>query len=249
MQRGDDVTELQRRLNELGFDAGREDGILGDETLAALAEFQRSAGVADDGICGATTIAALRRVGSMAAGSAAPLREREAMRAAPRSLAGRRVYVAAAPELAALADQVTRGLVEVGATAVLDRWSDDDTRVAAEANRYGADLFLALRTADPGSCRFAYFESGRFRSETGFAVATAIEREVAPLLPSEPRVDGKAYAALRETRMAAVVCELVEDGDVDAMRALVEAAGDVGRAVVRGVRSAIEQPPVDESAG
>src|SRR5713101_1983249 len=28
MLRGDDVTELQRRLNALGFDAGREDGIL-----------------------------------------------------------------------------------------------------------------------------------------------------------------------------------------------------------------------------
>jgi len=28
MLRGDDVTELQRRLNALGFDSGREDGIL-----------------------------------------------------------------------------------------------------------------------------------------------------------------------------------------------------------------------------
>ncbi len=32
MLRGDDVAELQRRLNGLGFDAGREDGILGDDT-------------------------------------------------------------------------------------------------------------------------------------------------------------------------------------------------------------------------
>ena len=36
MLRGDDVAELQRRLNALGFDAGREDGILGPETEAAL---------------------------------------------------------------------------------------------------------------------------------------------------------------------------------------------------------------------
>ena len=36
MLRGDDVSELQRRLNALGFDAGREDGILGPETEAAL---------------------------------------------------------------------------------------------------------------------------------------------------------------------------------------------------------------------
>ena len=32
MLRGDDVAELQRRLNGLGFDAGREDGIFGDDT-------------------------------------------------------------------------------------------------------------------------------------------------------------------------------------------------------------------------
>ena len=30
--RGDDVAELQHRLNGLGFDAGREDGILGRQT-------------------------------------------------------------------------------------------------------------------------------------------------------------------------------------------------------------------------
>src|SRR5207247_945026 len=43
MVRGDDVAELQRRLNELGFDASREDGILGADTHRALLEFQRSA--------------------------------------------------------------------------------------------------------------------------------------------------------------------------------------------------------------
>ncbi len=248
MVRGDDVVELQRRLNELGFDAGREDGILGDTTHTALLEFQRSAGIADDGICGSTTISALRRVGALAAGSVASVREREEMRRGPRSLAGRRVYVATAPGLAALGEHVTRGLLEGGATAVLDGWGDDDSRVAAEANRYGADLFLALRPGDPGGCRCAYFEAGRFRSETGFAVATAIHEELASLLPSDAGVCGKAYAALRETQMAAVVCELVEDGDVEGMRRLVAAAGDIGRAVVRGVRRAIEQPPVDSPA-
>src|SRR5262249_7355316 len=44
MLRGDDVALLQRRLNALGFDAGREDGIFGRETEAALGAFQRDAG-------------------------------------------------------------------------------------------------------------------------------------------------------------------------------------------------------------
>jgi N-acetylmuramoyl-L-alanine amidase len=155
------------------------------------------------------------------------------------------VYVAAAPGLAALGEHVTRGLLEAGANALLEGWGDDDSRVAAEANRFGADLFLALRPGDPAGCRCAYFASGRFRSETGFAVATAIQEQLASLLPSDAGTCGKAYTVLRETHMAAVVCELVEEGDVEAMRRLVATAGDVGRAVVRGVRRAIEQPPVD----
>ena len=49
---GDDVRELQKRLNALGFDAGREDGIFGSRTAAAVAEFQHNVGSASDGIVG-----------------------------------------------------------------------------------------------------------------------------------------------------------------------------------------------------
>jgi N-acetylmuramoyl-L-alanine amidase len=59
MLRGDDVGELQRRLNALGFDAGREDAILGDDTAGALTEFQRNVGITADGICGPETWGAL----------------------------------------------------------------------------------------------------------------------------------------------------------------------------------------------
>ena len=61
MLRGDDVAELQRRLNALGFDAGREDGILGAETETALREFQRNAGTTADGVCGPATLASIAR--------------------------------------------------------------------------------------------------------------------------------------------------------------------------------------------
>jgi hypothetical protein len=43
--------------------------------------------------------------------------------------------------------------------------------------------------------------------------------------------------------MAAVVCELVERGDVAAMRNVVARAGDVSRAIVRGIRRGVEEPP------
>ena len=68
MVRGDDVTELQRRLNELGFDAGRSDGILGPETEGALRAFQRNAGITPDGVCGPATLHALDRVGGLGGG-------------------------------------------------------------------------------------------------------------------------------------------------------------------------------------
>lgn len=245
MFRGDDVADLQRRLNALGFDAGREDGILGDETYRGLKEFQRATGAPADGICGSTTIAALERVSGFAEGSVATLREREELRSTPGRLAERRIYVAATPGLAALGDQVARGLLEAGADAVLDASGADDSFVAEAANRYGADLFLALRTGDESACRCAYFSAGRYRSEPGFAIATAIHDQLTTVLPADTQVCGKAYAALRETRMPAVVCDLAPEDDVDAMRTLVAAAGATSRAIVRGVQTGVEQPPID----
>ena len=239
--RGDDVAALQRRLNALGFDAGREDGLLGTETVDALIEFQRASGIRPDGICGPTTLAAFARVGSFADGSAASLRERERLLAGPRGLAGRRVYVAAAPGLAALGEQVAKSLADAGAAAVLDTSGEHEPVAAAEANRFRADFFLALRTGD-AACRCAYFSAGEFRSEAGLALATAIHDELAPILPTVAGVCGKAYPALRETRMTAVVCDLVPDDDIDAMRALVTHAGDAGRAIVRGLQHAAEHP-------
>jgi N-acetylmuramoyl-L-alanine amidase len=246
MQRGDDVLDLQGRLNALGFHAGREDGIFGDATRQALAAFQRDAGLAPDGICGSTTVAALRRVGTMAEGSVATVREREALRRAERQLAGRAVYVAAAPGLAVLGEQVTRGLLDAGSRALLDASGADDSLLASGANRFEADLFLGLRLGAAVGGHCAYFASGRFRSEAGYTIAHAIHDELAGQLSRDVTVSGKAYAALRETRMAAVVCEVVPDGDVDAMSRLVANAHVIALAIVRGIRRAIEErPPVD----
>jgi N-acetylmuramoyl-L-alanine amidase len=243
MLRGDDVADLQRRLNGLGFDAGREDGILGDDTTRALVEFQRNMNLATDGICGSATIAVLDRVGTLAEGSVASVREREALRRGPHRLSGRRVFVAASPGFETLAGAVVHELLEVGAAAALDASGAEDSVLVAEANRYAADLFLAFRPGDAPGCRCSYFESGRFRSEAGYAVAEAVSAELAPLLGGDACVSGRTYPVLRETRMAAVICEPVAQVDVDAMRALVLRGADVARAVVRGVRRGVEQPP------
>jgi len=57
--RGPDVVDLQRRLNELGFNAGSADGDFGPKTLAAVKAFQQSRGLAADGVVGPKTWGAL----------------------------------------------------------------------------------------------------------------------------------------------------------------------------------------------
>lgn len=242
MLRGDDVAELQRLLNALGFDAGREDGILGDETAAALGEFQRNAGIATDGVCGPATVTALRRLGTPATGSVATVREREALRR-PRGIGGRRIAVVAAPGFGALGEALTRGLNAAGARAVLDV-TGDERGAAADANRWQADLVLGIQPGEQSDCRCNYFSAGAFRSETGYLVARALQDELRAAIPGHVADEpcGRSYPLLRETRMAAVVCEPAPRGDVVAMRVLVQRSGDVARAMVRGVRRALEQP-------
>lgn len=241
--RGDDVAQLQRRLNALGFDAGREDGILGPDTGEALREFQRNTGLAVDGIAGPATVAALGRVGSLADGSVAAVRERERLRD-PGQLAGTRIYLAVAPGFEQIGSVVTRGFTGLGAQVIADTSGQSDSLLAGRANRWSADLFLALRAGEHDACRCLYFASQGFRSEAGFRVARALHAALAPDADPEAGpeggVCGRAQAALRETRMAAVIAELVAEHDAAAMAVLVARSAELGAAVVEGVRIGVE---------
>ena len=246
MLRGDDVLELQQKLNALGFDAGRGDGIFGSRTADALREFQRNVAAVIDGICGPESIAALERLSRFSGGSVAQIKEKEALRDGALRLAGRRVYLAVEPGLDVLGEVVAKGLMELGADVLVDASGDDDSVVAAEANRYGADLFLGVRFGDiPGRYSCDYFASQVSRSEGGCHVAGCITEELSAALgypPTEPA--GRAYAVLRETTMPAVVCQPVPADDVERVRLLVTRAGAVGRAIVQGVRRGVEEKPV-----
>jgi N-acetylmuramoyl-L-alanine amidase len=248
--RGDDVADLQHRLNVLGFDAGREDGILGHQTSAALREFQRNTGLAVDGILGPETLDSLARVGTPAQGSVASVREREELRH-PRRLEDHRVYVAVSPEFQTLGDVVGRALSAAGAQTITDLSGEDDSTIAGRANQYRADLFLGVRAGDRSGCRCHYFAAGEFRSEAGYRIAAAIQTELDAVLGPRPGGGeedgpcGRSFAILRETRMAAVVCEPVGERDVEAMGALVAAVADVGAAIARGTQRGIEEQPQD----
>jgi hypothetical protein len=56
---GPAVRRLQRALASLGFDPGEVDGVYGEATVSAVAAFQGSVGLEEDGIAGPATIDAL----------------------------------------------------------------------------------------------------------------------------------------------------------------------------------------------
>lgn len=56
---GDEVKELQQKLNELGYDCGQVDGIFGSDTKAAVRAFQSAYNLSVDGIAGQKTWEAL----------------------------------------------------------------------------------------------------------------------------------------------------------------------------------------------
>ena len=57
--KGEDVKELQNRLNALGFDCGTADGIFGSKTEQGVIAFQTAAGIEADGKFGKDSFAAL----------------------------------------------------------------------------------------------------------------------------------------------------------------------------------------------
>jgi N-acetylmuramoyl-L-alanine amidase len=238
--RGDDVATLQRRLNMLGFHAGREDGIFGPQTERALREFQLNFGLTVDGQCGRSTLLGLDQVGSMSDGSAASVREREALRRDPRRLGSRQLYVAADPELARLGAAVARGLLVSGARVLLGSGRPDST-LADEANRYTADFVIALRAGDEPGSRVTYYATPTFRSERGYSLAVRIAEALAP--DFGPVVAcGRAYGILRETRMAAVEYQPAGRDERAALEAAAAAPVALVDAIICGVRRGVEEP-------
>jgi N-acetylmuramoyl-L-alanine amidase len=228
MLRGDDVAELQQRLSALGFDTGRVDGIFGDLTSAALGEFQRNAGLPVDGIAGAATVSELLRFGSRHDGSelVSAVRDRERLRQAPRTLAGRRVSLGEEGGLGAAVGAVRRLLTSHGAVVTTHHHPEGSIQ-ASEANAAGAEVFVGIRLgAEPG-CSASYYSGYRYSSPGGRRLAELLHVALATTLGvPDGGSRGMSLALLRETRMPAVVCE------INPAEIMVQRAPVIARAIV-----------------
>ncbi len=211
MLRGDDVAELQRRLSALGFDTGRVDGIFGEQTASALADFQRNTALPADGILGGSTLRELLRVTPRHAEIelVTVVRDRERMRRAPRTLLGRRIAVGEEGGLAVLVSALGRRLGAEGAAVVAVSHPDGSAQ-AEQANTAGVEVYLGLRLdPDRPTCEAAYYAGYQYESAGGRLLAELVQGLGAAALGVTPGgTRGMALTVLRETRMPAVVCEV-----------------------------------------
>lgn len=251
--RGDDVRELQRKLNALGFDSGKEDGLYGPRTDGALRLFQRNVGDEPDGIVGPHTLSVLRRMRPLdAVPSRALVREREELTATRGPIEGRVIAVDVGDGRdddihRRAAQALVLALQAVGADPrllVLAHDAAAPTDRARLANEAGAaaSITVELTTGDhegDGGPVCSYFGSRTTHSPSGLILAQLILEELEAELGLSGRLRPLTIAPLRETRMPAVQVEplngsgeteqkLLSDPDLPLRVARAVAAG-VGR--------------------
>ncbi len=242
--RGDDVRALQATLNQLGFDAGREDGILGERTERAVRDFQRNSGLTVDGIVGPTTLTSLSRVRS-GAGSGGPglgvVREDVSLEVRRLSVHGARVAIdpAHGPEdpgatgadgtieaeaVMALARAVSAALRARGAEVLVVRTGQGNPSTserAREANSAGVDVFVSIHLAGhaaPADARATVFYCGRedWFSRAGRHLAESVHEALEAFGLPGGGVHPVWLPILRETRMPAVSVTPIVLADPDA---------------------------------
>jgi N-acetylmuramoyl-L-alanine amidase len=225
--RGDDVKALQARLNALGLDAGREDGIFGHDTDRAVRAFQREYDVAEDGIFGPRSLAALQGLRVDRPGTAARLRE-DLRRVESSGLQGSLVVIdpghgggdpgelgphsdCEAEVCWDLAGRLAAALALANARVRFTRAETEDPDVAERARRandLNAALFVSLHLNSHAEPRAegtsTYYFGG---SRAGELLAECVQQELVALGLSDCRTHARAYPILRETRMPAVLVE------------------------------------------
>jgi N-acetylmuramoyl-L-alanine amidase len=268
--RGDDVRALQRNLNALGFEAGREDGYFGAVTEAAVRQLQRNIGRDPDGIVGPETVLALERLRPHTEGpSRSVVREEESLREMQVDIAGAVVAIdpghgsddggnagpagtKEADVTYAMATALADELAALGAKPALLRSGEDDPSSADrahQANELEAALCVSLHlnAGEPAAAgpTVYYFGNTHTRSPMGERLAQLIleglERELA-----RPGTCARLTATLlRDTRMPAVQVEPAYITNEHEERMLADPGFPrrVARAIAEGVAAFLAPPP------
>ena len=236
LMRGDDVTTLQQRLTEMGFDAGRIDGIYGPLTEAAVKEFQRQVGVLADGIVGVGTYKALIRLtGTVKGGAPSNLRDEYLVRRRGPALNGKVVVIdpsfggaAKGSEAFGLneaqivldvAQRLEGRLSALGVRTFLTRGKETNPSESERinfANKSGADLVISLHLENhrnplaSGVATYYYgSDAHEIHSVVGEKLATLIQREISARTDLiNCRTHARTWELLRLTKAPAVRVDL-----------------------------------------
>ncbi|MSO26207.1 MAG: N-acetylmuramoyl-L-alanine amidase [Candidatus Nanopelagicaceae bacterium] len=236
VMRGDDVSNLQDRLIQMGFNCGKVDGIYGANTEVAVKEFQKSVGILADGKCGPVTLIALMRLVKTVSGGA-PSALRENVRHAVRSpaLANKVIVldpswggeftgenqngVVEAEVVFDLAQRLEGRLIALGVNVVLTRSAKNSPlekdRIQV-ANSVNADLVIALKVdtyKNENANGVATYYYGRddqgVSSVVGARFANLLQREICARTDLlNCRTHAKSWDLLRLTQAPTVRIDL-----------------------------------------
>ncbi len=238
MTRGDDVADLQNKLNSLGFDAGIVDGIFGPDTMRAVLDFQQNRAMSEDGIVGQVFIADLKMM-QMATRKHGRdrVREHDWLASISTAIAGSRVYVdaycrteAEAEQTWKLATDFASDFQHLGVGIMLGRTIDttppEEIR-AVRANSLGADFIVSFAVPEGGDTGVFYFASEYSESSSGREIA----ERLAALLGLT--ASGRTVPLLKDTRATSVVISTTADTSITgrdvsvALRTVLESIRDV----------------------
>ena len=227
--RGADVVELQRMLDDLGFDPGAVNGLFDHRTVWAVRDFQRNAGLQDDGVVDSVVFKVLNTYAAQSLGTH-QLPDKSGGYF-PEDLFSGTIVVDAAhggrdrghvvgggPSEADVNLAVAHELAQIlPAKEILLTRSEDEEVSAADraflANSSGAKMIVSIHHAahhTPSACGTTsfYFERLGYRSHRGQMAATYVQRGVSRTLETcDIGEFGRSYEILRETNIPAVVLE------------------------------------------
>jgi N-acetylmuramoyl-L-alanine amidase len=264
--KGDDVLDLKRRLNSLGFYSGKENGIFGHDAAVAVEQFQRNIGLVPDGIVGTATVNAIMRLARVTKPTSVAF-VRETEKGLPSGgIEGRRIMVDPGhgfppdpgeigptglreSEVAeSIAERVGDMLVADKAVVFYSRRRGeyaDDARRASSGHAQQVELMISIHlnsSTNPAARGAAcyYFASGNYNSPYGFRLANHLQDElVAALDLTDCRTHGRAFRLLRDTRMPVVIVEpgFITNPDEEALLRTGDFLDKVAGCVVSATRS------------